>query len=69
METIAIPPAVQAQIDALAVTIRGLKKRHSPLDEEDHRTGSTFCVRIRAAQPPAKYKTLTLTVYTGKETR
>ena len=64
-----IPPAIQAQIDALAATVQGLKKRHSPLDEVDHRTGSPFCVRIRAAQPPAKYKALTLAVYTGKETR
>ena len=69
METTAIPPAVQAQIDALEANVQGLKKRHSPLNEVDHRTGSPFYVRIRAAQPPAKYKTLTLTVYTGKETR
>ena len=68
METTAIPPAVQAQIDALEANVQGLKK-HSSLNEVDHRTGSPFCVRIRAAQPPAKYKTLTLTVYTGKETR
>ena len=69
METTATPPAVQAQIDALEATVEGLKKWHNPLNEVNHRTGSPFCVRIRAAQPPAKYKTLTLTVYTGKETR
>ena len=68
-ETTAIPPAIQAQIDALKANVQGLKKQHSPLNEVDHRTGSPFCIKIRAAQPPAKYKTLTLTVYTGKETR
>ena len=52
METTAIPPAVQAQIDALEANVQGLKKRHSPLNEVDHRTGSPFCVRIRVAQPP-----------------
>ena len=40
-----IPPAIQAQIDALAATVQGLKKRHSPLDEVDQRTGSPFCVK------------------------
>lgn len=66
METTAIPPAVQVQIDALAVTVRGLKKRHNPLNEVDHRTGSPFCVKIRVAQPP-KYKAPSLAVYTRKE--
>ena len=66
-ETTVIPPAVQAQIDALTATVQGLKKRHDPLDEVDHRAGSPFCARIRAAQPPAKYKAPTLAVYTGKE--
>ena len=42
-----IPPAIQAQIDALAATLQGLKKRHSPLDEVDQRTGSPFCVKAR----------------------
>ena len=68
-ETTVIPPTIQVQIDALAATLQGLKKRHNPLDEVDHRTGSPFCVRIRAAQLPAMYKALTLAVYTGKETR
>ena len=45
-ETTAIPPTVQAQIDALAAIVQGLKKRHDPLDEVDHRRGTPFCARI-----------------------
>ena len=47
--------------------MQGLKKRHDPLGEVDHRAGSPFCARIRAAQPPPKYKAPTLVVYAAKE--
>ena len=36
------------------------------MDAIDHRSGSPFCARIRAAQPPAKYKAPVLPVYTEK---
>ena len=60
-------PAIQAQLDALIATVQGLAKWNTILDEVDNRSKSPFCVRIRAAQPPAKYKAPTLPVYTEKE--
>ena len=43
----AVSTEIQVRIDALAPTVQGLKKWHSPLDEVDQRTGSPFCVKAR----------------------
>ena len=64
--TSSVAPAIQAQLDMLAAAVQGLSKRPSGIDAIDHRRGSPFCARIRAAQPPAKYKAPGLPVYTEK---
>ena len=65
-ESQAVAPSIQAQLDALTAVVQGLLKRPSAIDRVDHRSGNPFYARIRAAQPPAKYKAPILPVYTEK---
>lgn len=51
-----ISSKVQAKIDELTRTIRGLAKKPSDI-ELTHRSGSAFSAQIQAAQPMSKYKT------------